>query len=292
MRIHLRHLLVLMLYSISKNCYSQQNDSLFNKTRLINEKVSGEAEYKLIFVKGELAKNSKILNNSPKSKYDSSGKKISFLFDVPAFHKKTLFKFTGGLITYNYNYRSFIDTPFAGTNVSQHYAIGSATFQVASLFPVRVNYLVRYSNSKYFKNINNVQVLFDGGNYRNSLNETIHQKLLAKTPQFSDSLTELAYILKQKELEGIEGWIKNPFQKQKLVEAQEIIQIPGIAKDYNLPDSISDARVDSMVISAKKFMAFYSDKKNEYDSLKGQLDSLKKTMIECKIKYNSNLLCD
>lgn len=188
--------------------------------------------------------------------------------------KKSFIKFNGGLISYNYNYRSFIDTPFTGTNISQQYIVGNLNFQIANIFPVRINYLIRYSNSNYLKNINDVQVIFDGVSYRNGINESIHKKLLATIPQLNDSLSELNYHLKLKDFVAINDWLQNPLQIQRLIEAKEIIQIPEITRNYNLPDSLSNARTDSMIQSAEKFINVYSIKKNQYDSIKITIDSL------------------
>ncbi len=276
MRVHLRYPLVFILYSISYNCYSQQTDPSFNKPGLITQKASSEVDYKLILVKKELTKNSQILNKSSQLKNDSSKKKITNPLDISAFHeKKSFIKFSGGIVSYNYNYRSFIDTPFTGTNVSQHYLLGNLNFQLAEIFPIRVNYLIKHSNSNYLKNINDVQVIFDGVNYRNNINEQIRKRFLPTIPQINDSLTGLNYNLKLKEFDGMGDWLQNPFQQQKLIEAQEIIQIPEITRDYNLPDSIAKARTDSLLRAAQKFITIYSNKKNEYDSVKRNIDSLK-----------------
>lgn len=278
MRILLRYLLVSILYSITYNCYSQQKDSSINKSDTIIKRTLVEGKNKIILGEEKLKESYRILNKSFQIKKDSSKNKTVTAFEVRgSFEKKSFLKFNGGLVNYNYNYRSFIDTPFAGTNVSQHYLFGNLNFQLANILPIRVNYLVRYSNSNYLKNIKDVQLIFDGVSYRNNLNEKIHKRLLTSIPMLTDSLTALDFQLKMKEYGSMEDWLQNPFQIQKLIESQEILQIPEIARNYNLPDSISKARADSMISSARRFMEYYSNKKNQYDSLKEQIDSLKQS---------------
>lgn len=207
----------------------------------------------------------------------ASTKQQQFIF----FHKsitknqKPFLKFCGGITSYNYTYSSFIDTPFIGTNTSQHRLTGSLKFEIGNTLPVKVNYLTRYSNSEYLKTIKDIQVIFDGANYRNNLNLKIKQELLGRIPAMKDSLSELTYNLKLQESNELGNWIQRPDLKQKLIESQEIIQIPDLVRNYSLPDSISKARADSIIREAQNFITFYANKKKDYDSVIQKVDSLK-----------------
>ncbi|MEO6134248.1 MAG: hypothetical protein ABIP35_03780, partial [Ginsengibacter sp.] len=146
MRIHLRHLIVIILYSISTNCHAQQTDLSFSNPGLIHEKVPGKLEQNILLSE-ELIKNSQGLIKNLPFRNDSPGNKIISNSDKPAPRKQNSFlKFNGGFVSYNYNYRSFIDTPFAATDVSQQYLVGNLNIELANVFPLRINYLMRHSN--------------------------------------------------------------------------------------------------------------------------------------------------
>jgi hypothetical protein len=188
---------------------------------------------------------------------------------------KPLIKFNGGYIAYNMNYRSNIDTPIAEKNILQNSVNGSLSFAVANI-PLRVNYLLRRSNSNYFRNINDVQVEFDANSYKGILQTNLKQRLLALVPDLKDSLLELDYKLRLDDLVAKQGWLNNSVNLQKIFEYKEILTLPD-----NITDSIAidSAHYNKIVVLKKEgslFIEEYENRKKQFDSLSSKKDSVEK----------------
>ena len=195
---------------------------------------------------------------------------------------KPLIAFKGGYINYNYNYRSNIDTPFAEKDISQHNIIGSVDFTLGNVLPVKVNYWVRQSNSGLFQDIADVQLLFDAAGFRNNLNNNLKKRLLALAPKLQDSLLEKLYNTKLDQLKSAKDWLGLPVNTQQLREYNELIQIPALGYDANLPDSVNRKRSDSLLLQAKAFIAIYDSARQQYDRLAIQVDSAEKQVTEMR----------
>ena len=191
------------------------------------------------------------------------------------FHPYPAFRINGGYVSYLFNYRSVIDTPFAEKDVMQHNLAGRVNVTAANIIPLHVNYWIRRTNSQYFRNITDVQLAFNGTEFRNHLQAALRSRLLALAPAVKDSLLQKQYWMKQGELAGLENELKTTFNPQKLTEANETIKVPRYTWKAGLPDSINLQREDSLKKAAEGFLQQYAQTKQQYDRLHHQVDSLK-----------------
>ena len=198
------------------------------------------------------------------------------------FNTRPAFKLNGGMVCYNLNYRSLIDTPYAENNVLQHNITGRWDATVAGIVPLQINYWVRQSNSSFFRNIYDVQVAFNQAAFRENLKTTMRQRMLALAPSVKDARLEKLVALKQTELFSLEKLLKTTFNPQKLIEANEILKVPRLTWDGSLPDSANQHKEDSLKKAAAFFIDQYNNTKNNYDKLHAQVDSLQE-------KYQKNL---
>ncbi|WP_315819551.1 hypothetical protein [Paraflavitalea speifideaquila] len=60
---------------------------------------------------------------------------------------KPLVKLNGGYVSYQFNYRTAIDTPYVEKNIAQHNITGNLSLTLAGHLPVRVTWWSRQSNS-------------------------------------------------------------------------------------------------------------------------------------------------
>lgn len=192
------------------------------------------------------------------------------------FTTRPAFRFTGGYASYNFNYRSNIDTPYAEKDIAQHNIAGRMNFTVAGIFPIQVTYWIRQSNSQVFRNIFDVQVSFSGSEFRNNLQSAVRERMMALAPSLKDSLTEKLYELKKLDLSKLKDRLKFSFSPQQLTEAKEILTVPRITWRSNLTDQENAQREDSLKKAAGYFLELYAKTKGEYDRLNGQVDSLRK----------------
>jgi hypothetical protein len=195
-------------------------------------------------------------------------------------------RINGGMISYNFNYRSFLDRPYAEKDLMQHNVMGKFNVTVAGNFPLQVNYWIRQTNSPFFKNIYDVQVSFNGNDFHNNLQSKMRERLLALAPGVKDSLLEKLYNVKLSELTGLGRDLNSLFYPQKLIEANEILKVPKLTWNAGLPDSINLKREDSIKQTAALYLHKYEETKKRYDALTGQVDSLKKAYHENLEKVN------
>ncbi|WP_207512925.1 hypothetical protein [Longitalea luteola] len=193
----------------------------------------------------------------------------------------------GGMVCYNFNYRSLIDTPYAEKNILQHNVTGKLNVTVAGIFPLQLNYWMRQSNSDFFKDIYDVQLAFSGSEFHQKIRSDMQGRLLALAPFVADSLLERSYHLKQAQLFNLDKLLTSTFYPQKLIEANEVLKVPKFTWNAAFPDSINLHREDSLKNAAAFFLNRYSATKKEYDQLSKQVDSLKNRYEENLKKVNA-----
>lgn len=197
---------------------------------------------------------------------------------------KPLVRLTGGYISYQFNYRSAIDTPYVEKNIAQHNITGNLFLTVAGHLPLRVTWWSRQSNSKLFRDITDVQASFDANAFQQQLQGSLRQRLLAMAPRLSDSLTAKLYELKKLRLGDLHKTLQTSFSPQSLVEAHEVLHVPRITWQAGLPDSVNIKREESLKKTAGMLLDLYAKTKGEYDHLSGEVDSLKKVYEQNQVK--------
>jgi hypothetical protein len=202
------------------------------------------------------------------------------------FVTRPAFRVNGGMVCYNANYRSIIDTPYAEKGILQHNVTGRWDVTVAGIFPIQVNYWLRQSNSRFFKNIYDVQVNFNGAAFQEKLKAGMRERLLALAPSIKDTLLEKLYALKQADLTSLENKLKKTFNPQKLIEANEVLKVPKLTWDTGLPDSVNRHKEDSLKNAATNYLNQYTDAKEQYEHLHTQVDSLKGKYEDNRKKIN------
>lgn len=200
------------------------------------------------------------------------------------FESKPLAQFSGGYVSYNFNYRSNIDTPYVESNIAQHNVMGMLNFSMAGIIPLSLIFRTRQSNSQIFRDITDVQLSFNAAEFRNNLQNAVRKRMLALAPQLNDSITQKLYELKNLRVGELNGWLRNPFHLQKLLEANEILKVPRITYDPKLPDSVNAQRADSLKKNAAFFLELYEKTTNEYKKVLVEADSLKKRYEESLLR--------
>ncbi len=155
-----------------------------------------------------------------------------------------------GNVSYNFNYRSYLDTPFAETDLMQHSVQTRLNVKLKDRYPFTVNLAGRYSNSPFFSNESNVSVQFR----QQEMLEDIKRKMLNET----DS------ILRNKAM------VLTPAQVYKN-EMAGIINNPGSFNSREIKKSASkytDAKTEEI---SKKYKELYG----QYKSAADKLNSLK-----------------
>lgn len=129
-----------------------------------------------------------------------------------------------GNISYDYFYRSAIDTPIVQKDFKQHTERVYLDILVKEKYPLKVNFISRQSNSPYFRNFIDVNFQFDRYGYNKNLKQQLLNKLRAQVPQYK--YPDLAKI--ESELNKLKdqyaktrSWLEDPATLQKIIEERE-----------------------------------------------------------------------
>jgi len=127
-----------------------------------------------------------------------------------------------GNISYTFDYRSRLDTPFAATNLQQHNEQVYADAVFKGRYPFRIILNSRQSNSPFFKNYTDVNVQFNHQAYQQIIkNEMI--AALTRRLGLLDSIGKYDGQLKEKKQEYFtqKNWIDDPARMQEIVQEKE-----------------------------------------------------------------------
>ncbi|GAO44438.1 hypothetical protein FPE01S_03_04750 [Flavihumibacter petaseus NBRC 106054] len=199
--------------------------------------------------------------------------------------KGGLLELRGGTIGYQAMYQSNIDTPLIEKNIAQHNVMLQFDMTVAGIIPIQARAWTRQSNSMFYRDITDFQVLYDQsfmtsqlyGSYRQRLLEAVDEKAVGQLSQCLEAeLGKLKY-----QLATLQGgaW------QQKLIEAREILNVPGITDDPNLSDSLNRILGDSLRHSASVFINTYNAYAGRIEKWQHSIDSIEliRNRMEAKI---------
>jgi len=135
--------------------------------------------------------------------------------------KKIPFIKVHGNVMYNFNYRSYIDTPFAQNGLVQNMVQTSLNFVVKEKYPVKMLITHRNSNSPYFKDLTDVNLQFDRRQLLNNIKTNLREK--ASTLAGADLLnkTEQLYNNRQQQYQQLKTWVNSPARAKELIEEKE-----------------------------------------------------------------------
>lgn len=227
-----------------------------------------------------------------------------------------------GNILYNVDYRSYVDTPYAESDVYYHTIQTYLDVTYKNAYPVRVYLTNRFGNSAYTRRFSDVNMQYNTHDFRNR----IRQRILSYqgASPLSDSLQywQQSIEAKRLQLHHLKGEMNDPFALQKEVEAKEQVlfgrirdsikradtmRSPGIpgwalqkpgASGEKVPDYLQDwinarrnnKNTDSLLPKAAtdtSFMARQEATKKRIDSLQQELLVLENRYRSCKERWNA-----
>jgi len=208
-------------------------------------------------------------NDSVSTKKYFGSIKPGALITLPKFSLRDPVRIHGGYIAYNFDYRSNIDTPFADKNVAQHSTTGQFGVTAFNAVPLNVSFFIRRTNSSLFADIHDIRVDFNPSQYSQLIKNSWLQKLDNQSKRIKDSLLNVLKQFNLSEIKKIEERVKKPDFQQKLVECNEIINVPAIANSIAGPE-----KADSVRKWARNFMDTYQFLHGKESHYQRQLDSI------------------
>lgn len=173
--------------------------------------------------------------------------------------KKPKFLIVHGNISYDYFYRSKLDTPFHQNNFQQHTERVFLDLLLKEKYPLKISLVARESNSPFFKNFFDLNFQFDKYGYAKNRKQELIDRLRAQLPRYKDlQLAEAALKAETERYTKLKNWLENPTTMQKLVEERELQYNSQLTpKNYN-QDIISLPALPSYYIK----QPFASNQKN------------------------------
>jgi hypothetical protein len=219
-----------------------------------------------------------------------------------------------GNIMYDFNYRSYIDTPLALKDIQQHYVQSNFRMVFAEKYPLDIAVRTRQSNNRFFKNYTDINVQFNGTTFR----DIAKQKLLSvvNNEYGNDQINRYKadFLYKSNALVTLGEWVKNDQRYNQYLEYKEFArveskmqelldtvtgkdsQMPDIALPFrkgfafnqdDLPEIPGDDMNKLKLVEAEKFVSEYEEKALKYEKLKNEAE-VAKTMFETKKSQVTN----
>jgi hypothetical protein len=230
-------------------------------------------------------------------------------------HKPKLLTIHGN-ISYDFFYRSRIDTPINQQNFQQHTERVYLDIMLKEKYPLRVNFTARQSNSPYFRDFVDVNFSFDKYTYNRNLKQQLLEKLKAQTPQYKfPDLTAAEAALKKQQLalDKTKAWLEDPATLQKIVEEREKKyyqklkasedSINSLSQQTNsltigspitasipqpkIVDSLTRLRENQLATAKNKPDSIAAPFAEFYEKQKAKIDTLTTTVAKYKAKVDS-----
>ena len=136
--------------------------------------------------------------------------------------KRIEFLTVHGNISYDYFYRSKIDTPFNQENFQQHTEKIYLDLLVKEKYPFKVALVARQSNSAFFRDFNDVNFQFDRYSYYRSTRQDLINRISEQLLQQPDLKTKERLLTTQiDEYAVLKKWLESTSTLQKLIEERE-----------------------------------------------------------------------
>lgn len=174
-----------------------------------------------------------------------------------------------GDITYDFFYRSAIDTPYADQNVIQHGLQANIYATIKKTFPVAIQINARQSNSYLFKNYVDANIRFDGQTYQSLIKERLKAKVIESiNGQSYDKLLETALREKQQVRQQVEQWLHDGKQLQQLIESKQALTaaLPSV----NTDELLSVDNAGSLLEDSLQQMADANEHATKYKNIVGK----------------------
>ena len=129
-----------------------------------------------------------------------------------------------GDVSYDFFYRSAIDTPYAGNHIMQHSARANIYTTIKKTLPVAIHINTRQSNSWLFKNYIDASIEFDGQAWQSGLKEKLKAKMIEQIRQNNaDSLLYAGLQKKYALQQQLSQWLQDGRQIQQLMDSRQCV---------------------------------------------------------------------
>lgn len=204
-----------------------------------------------------------------------------------------------GDLTYDMNYRSHMDTPYAATNFMQHH-IGINIYAKWMGLPVVFQINTRQSNVPFLKNYTSVGILYDQNHFRNKLAEDLERRYLQLlNAQRPDSQLYRSLQREVNKQQVLRRWLEDGRQLQRFINSKQFISslplksLPStVPTKYNAVPDADSAALHDMAVEKEKAEAFiheYRQKEETYHKITDSITGLQKEYKKAVTWYQQKI---
>lgn len=159
-----------------------------------------------------------------------------------------------GNVLYSFNYRSYIDTPFAENDVMQHLVQTNLNFLIKGKYPLRMTISNRSSNSQYFRDATDVTFQFNRQQLLEQIKGDLRNEVTGLVSTQPLSKLQTVYNNQLQQAAQLQNWLSSPARAQELVEEKER-QLRGMAaaKDNVVPGLNGIQQLENVEIGQSVF---------------------------------------
>jgi hypothetical protein len=185
---------------------------------------------------------------------------------------KVKFLIVHGNVSYDYFYRSKIDTPILQENLQQHTERVWLDVLVKEKYPFKVGFTARQSNSPFFRDLYNTNINFDRNGYTKKLKQELIDRLAKQqweNPKLKLIDTALKYQLEKYKL--LNANYNAPAALQKRIEKKEEVYFRKL-REQNFPNLIDSFGIPELPNFEKKRIG-------KFDAFLHKKDSMEKLYL-------------
>lgn len=292
-------LLNLIVFQVNGQSAGTRQDSLFQSK--INDWSGIDSsvlkEIRLLVTKPFSVKDSQPGNIVKERFKESAGVNIDISRNTRVFKLSNSFRIVDGSVNYQFQYRSCIDTPLYERDVFQSTLTAQLNVLISDFIPIGITFLGRRSNSDLLRDLNDVQINFNNNSFQQMVQARLLRNLDNISKQLTDSLADTGLSQLKGKVQGYKNWLGGSMQLQKLIEVNEILNIPRITYDPSLPEEENRNREVIYRKAALFFKTSYDeiqsltqDLQTKVDSVEKRFDRFREMMIELeKLKQRVKL---
>lgn len=191
-----------------------------------------------------------------------------------------------GNILYDFNYRSYIDTPFSIYGLQQHYVQSNVRVLYGGTIPIDVIVRSRKSNHPFLRNYTDVNVFFNGNTFKEIARQKILQHVQHEYGKQALEAYRQKFLDKSNWVFDTEQWLKDEQRWSRYLEYKEKLEQQRFAVP-EFGSSIPSISVDKPVFSKDAVQGRFgniTDKKKEAISAELSADTLIKYVAEYEEK--------
>ncbi len=151
-----------------------------------------------------------------------------------------------GNVSYDFFYRSKIDTPFSQQNLQQHTERVWLNVLIKEKYPFKIGFTARQSNSPFYRDLYNTNLNFDRYGYTKNIKQDMLNRLNIVKWQNPDlKIIDTALKLQMQKYEGLKKFINGPEALQRIIEERERA---FFSKQKNKTEALKDSLAETIPV--------------------------------------------